>query len=407
MLFATIGALWVISFICMMFLGAYTYRLTKEHLHQEASAYLWTVARVITLLFASLSVFYFGVSRQIERLPKLLVYQLSINDIPLWSTADWVLLSSLFGILGVLIAVCDTLWTDWNIGPKPQIQKLVGNLPQLSLKMPYIQSTTAPPVGQNSVGQNNELGPQASPFARQEHMWGLANSLIGLFAGCFLFVSLQTVSQINLVQALGGDESTVGLTSIQRIRPTPPSISYNSENSEALLTPASETEEQGGDLTTPSDSVPRESMARSIDGSNSPDGGTSGQENEAIATAIASVIGEEQANLNQADEGEVNLNQVAAETDSLPLPASETANEAETSISEATAQAIPVVLIQEPLGVNARSGPGTSFDVLTVLELGTIVEILGRSDSGEWIQVQLPGRATGWVASWVVVVTEQ
>lgn len=49
--------------------------------------------------------------------------------------------------------------------------------------------------------------------------------------------------------------------------------------------------------------------------------------------------------------------------------------------------------------LNMRSGPGLSFDVITSLQKGDEVEILGTS--GDWLQVKFNGD-TGWIASWLM-----
>ncbi|NJN15094.1 MAG: SH3 domain-containing protein [Oscillochloris sp.] len=44
---------------------------------------------------------------------------------------------------------------------------------------------------------------------------------------------------------------------------------------------------------------------------------------------------------------------------------------------------------------NVRSGPSTTFDILTIIEGGASVEILGRS--GDWYQIRTPDGFSGWL----------
>jgi uncharacterized protein YgiM (DUF1202 family) len=46
---------------------------------------------------------------------------------------------------------------------------------------------------------------------------------------------------------------------------------------------------------------------------------------------------------------------------------------------------------------NLRSGPGVGFDVLSEVESGTPLEILGKSADGEWVKVRTPDQLEGWM----------
>src|SRR5579883_2349021 len=49
-------------------------------------------------------------------------------------------------------------------------------------------------------------------------------------------------------------------------------------------------------------------------------------------------------------------------------------------------------------GVNLRSGPGTSFDVLTVMPNGAQVIVIGATTAGDWLQVSYNSQL-GWAAA--------
>lgn len=383
MLLATIGALWIISIICLMFLGAYTYHLTKQHLQEQSGSYFWTVTRLVILLFLSLALFYFGVARQIAQLPRLVAYELSLRHVPVWSADDWALLSLLFGILGAVVALLDTIWNDWELLPKPEVRWLSVHFSQLSLNVPYALTTSAAPAALMTDQEVDRLF-----VTHQDRMWSLASALLGLFAGCFLFVGLQAVSQLNFVQALGiPTETQLSLAAGQRIRPTPTALPESAADALLGLKPADGTTTQT-DLTAPqTEAVGERSRA----------------ETDLLPLSAA---GENRAE-TPADDG--------PEPEPVPVDSTLSVDGASPDINapqsaledEGTSvQASPRVMIEEPLGVNARSGPDITFEVLTILETGTELEIVGWSEDDQWIQVRLPGQATGWVASWVVVVEE-
>lgn len=62
-------------------------------------------------------------------------------------------------------------------------------------------------------------------------------------------------------------------------------------------------------------------------------------------------------------------------------------------------------LTPEPLGVanvdelNLRRGTGSDFDVIRKLSRGDQVELIGRNDAGDWLQVRTANGDTGWVSS--------
>ncbi len=48
-------------------------------------------------------------------------------------------------------------------------------------------------------------------------------------------------------------------------------------------------------------------------------------------------------------------------------------------------------------GLNLRVGPGLNYRIRSVLQTGQQVEVLGRSNSGDWIEVHLADGRGGWV----------
>lgn len=51
-----------------------------------------------------------------------------------------------------------------------------------------------------------------------------------------------------------------------------------------------------------------------------------------------------------------------------------------------------------------RAGPGTEHQILSVLPYGTVVPVVARNASSDWIQVTYQGR-TGWVAAWLTTIS--
>ena len=49
--------------------------------------------------------------------------------------------------------------------------------------------------------------------------------------------------------------------------------------------------------------------------------------------------------------------------------------------------------------LNVRAGPGTDQQIVDVLSRGDQIQLIGRSDNSEWLQVQLADGETGWVAA--------
>jgi uncharacterized protein YgiM (DUF1202 family) len=83
-----------------------------------------------------------------------------------------------------------------------------------------------------------------------------------------------------------------------------------------------------------------------------------------------------------------------------------TAMPSPTAPPEATAAPTPVPTVTVPVpsrttggGLRMRSGPGTNYEVLTLLAEGQEVDVLGRDETGEWLKISLDSGEEGWVAA--------
>ena len=48
--------------------------------------------------------------------------------------------------------------------------------------------------------------------------------------------------------------------------------------------------------------------------------------------------------------------------------------------------------------LNVRAGPGTGYNILTVLYYGQVVEAIGRNSANTWVKIQIWGGVQGWVS---------
>jgi uncharacterized protein YgiM (DUF1202 family) len=46
--------------------------------------------------------------------------------------------------------------------------------------------------------------------------------------------------------------------------------------------------------------------------------------------------------------------------------------------------------------LNVRSGPGTTFAPIMTIPRGTVVQLIGRNNSGGWLKIQMPSGTQGW-----------
>lgn len=49
--------------------------------------------------------------------------------------------------------------------------------------------------------------------------------------------------------------------------------------------------------------------------------------------------------------------------------------------------------------LNVRTGPGANFNIVTQLSRGDGVDLIGRNADNSWVEIQIPGGATGWVST--------
>jgi len=69
-----------------------------------------------------------------------------------------------------------------------------------------------------------------------------------------------------------------------------------------------------------------------------------------------------------------------------------------TSISQVKASALNA-------GVNVRSGPGTSFNIVSGLVQNDIAVVIGRNSDGSWLEIVTPKGVKGWVNASIISVT--
>jgi len=63
---------------------------------------------------------------------------------------------------------------------------------------------------------------------------------------------------------------------------------------------------------------------------------------------------------------------------------------------------IEVGIVIADSAINVRAGPSTQNDIVTTLEPGTFVPIIGRNDAETWYEVELPEGGTGWIADFLL-----
>jgi lipoprotein-anchoring transpeptidase ErfK/SrfK len=70
-----------------------------------------------------------------------------------------------------------------------------------------------------------------------------------------------------------------------------------------------------------------------------------------------------------------------------------------TALATAVTRAIPSIAVADNSRVNVRSGPGTDYPVVGLLDPGAQAQVVGRY--GDWWQIEYDG-TPAWVAGWVV-----
>jgi hypothetical protein len=87
-----------------------------------------------------------------------------------------------------------------------------------------------------------------------------------------------------------------------------------------------------------------------------------------------------------------------------PVP---TATATDTPSPSPTPKLITVIVVTSPdPSVNIRSGPGTSFDIVTTASPGDVFQVIDENDDGSWIHFMLPDGREGWIAAFLVEKTE-
>ena len=97
-----------------------------------------------------------------------------------------------------------------------------------------------------------------------------------------------------------------------------------------------------------------------------------------------------------------------AATASQPAESETTSQPAEDLLSSpqsSTGQVIFTQFINANQRVNVRSGPGTAFAVVTQLEPGTSVVIIGISENGNWTEIEYSAEGRGWIAEYLLATT--
>jgi uncharacterized protein YraI len=101
----------------------------------------------------------------------------------------------------------------------------------------------------------------------------------------------------------------------------------------------------------------------------------------------------------------------SAQISSNPSVAANAQPVAQTTASSASAAAAPI----SPTGVTAiatgypfvRSGPGQEYPVLTSLQDGQKVSVIGRNADSSWLQIMLPSGQRGWSGANLLTVSSQ
>ncbi len=71
-----------------------------------------------------------------------------------------------------------------------------------------------------------------------------------------------------------------------------------------------------------------------------------------------------------------------------------------TAVEEpAPAEPAPAQVTVQAAELNVRSGPGTTFAVVTTLRQGETVQVVATSEDGQWYQVARDGQTLGWAAA--------
>lgn len=120
------------------------------------------------------------------------------------------------------------------------------------------------------------------------------------------------------------------------------------------------------------------------------------------AAAVASQVADTNATSPITDTASMTGSQVVP---SLPLTSSAVIT-VENAIPASAAPAVTLTgVISAPAGLNLRTEPVTGDNVIQMLDDKAAVTVIGRSQDGQWTQVELADKRRGWLSAPFVVVT--
>ena len=366
MLVAVIGTLWVVSFIGALAFTTVAYDLIVTPDDDEyRPAYVLTGRRLLTTLFLSLATFYAGLSRNVDKLPPLVEYRLTIQPVSVWPAYVWLIIAVAF--LG-MAAISELIGMDWRRSfDFSGIQAALYSRRQTS---PAALATAIPNQPHPSVDylQPRQIQLEERPFRRLRlgqwrsrlhlgHLnWGRLNSVAT--AAAVLLVAVVSLFLLNRIGFFGAIGRVAANYSINTILP--------------------------GDRSTPTPTpIHGAGWAVLADGDES---------TETRPLALASGAG-------SADEAASVAQPQSTATPAATLPAASTPMPTPTLTPEA------LITVNNAAGVNARRLPNLSAEVVQVLLPGTSAAVISEEGEGDWIPVRLSEGSEAWVFADVVALS--
>ena len=350
MLVALIGTLWVVSFIGVLLLTTVVYDIIVIPDDGEPHpAYVLTGRRLLTTLFLSLATFYAGLSRNVDKLPPLVEYRLAIQPIGVWPAYVWMLIAVAFLAMA---AISELIGMDWR--RNFDFSRAQAALSTRGRTSPAAVAAALP--NRRPHPSEDYLLPRSIQF--EEHPSNQRNlkgwkwwQLRGMAtAASVLLVALLGLFLLNRSGIFGAISRVAANYSITTILP--------------------------GNRSTPTP-TPSNGLAWAV---TADDGGSASSRSLAVPS-----------DANSTDE-----------TTTVALPASTaipaaTLPPASTPAPTATATPIAQITVNNAAGINARSAPNLSADVLQVLLPGTSLAVIGEERQGDWISVRLLDGDEAWV----------